>query len=297
MEGIVLELQDKLNLCQALVNSTKQTEEDALSEMFRRMPEAFSEETMELPETPVLQTRGEDNPNELAVKPGRESREQAHQHAERFRTLTRGPANTLHHSTRPADASKFSSAGTRLSTVGIALSPLTQTQIREQRLRRFAGTENAATRTAATLPAGSVGDQTSDDPPGRYFNEVDPETRTEPINDADGPILPFKVCADDLPISQLYMDKCTVVCNHEARCCWPCLHTCIKSSLEASVWDHARCLGCREQRTFDEVSFSADVEIFDTYDKLLARRALGQAVDFRWCTAPDCGNGQEHIDG
>jgi len=41
----------------------------------------------------------------------------------------------------------------------------------------------------------------------------------------------------------------------------------------------------------------ADAETFGTLDRLLARRALGQAVDFWWCTAPGCGNGQEHVDG
>ncbi|KAF2823247.1 hypothetical protein CC86DRAFT_409172 [Ophiobolus disseminans] len=102
------------------------------------------------------------------------------------------------------------------------------------------------------------------------------------------------VCGDSHPISEL---PALAECEHPPRTCADCYAGWVASQLEGSGWREAKCPDgeCNIKLTYHEVQQIATPEIFVKYDTFIARAAISEDPNFRWCRA--CSSGQIHMSG
>ncbi|KAK6394169.1 hypothetical protein LTR65_002015 [Meristemomyces frigidus] len=295
MSTMIAELQDKRMFLSVLRESRQAAVGhvahggDALAEAFPQIPGAFPAEPDTQRDVPDPVQRREP----LSITPGnvvaRGLGPQRPTQTAVGITVTRTTTTQKTRFSRPANTAYVSASGPRLGGAGTSSQLLTLAQVRAQRIRRFGQMQAQVVDPAAP--------RATPDADAMVHRNAGTEERTTTHTTLAEQEETCSICADDVPLSQLYTDRCTARCEHDVTCCWPCLHQWIKTSLEATSWDHAKCLQCPSVMTYQEISLLADPETFFTYDRLLARRAIGEDSDFRWCTQPGCGNGQIHADG
>ncbi|KAF2025622.1 hypothetical protein EK21DRAFT_29149, partial [Setomelanomma holmii] len=86
-------------------------------------------------------------------------------------------------------------------------------------------------------------------------------------------------------------------CEHPPKTCAECYTGWIAAQLEGSNWAGVKCpeTKCKVRLTYYEIQQIASTDMFQKYDTFLARAAISEDPNFRWCRA--CDAGQEHLSG
>jgi len=99
--------------------------------------------------------------------------------------------------------------------------------------------------------------------------------------------------ADDFP-------PMTITCKHLPTLCTSCVQEAFTATaLELATINRVRCThqSCTEALSHDDIRRLATPQVFERYDYLVTRAALGDLENFMHCPNPRCNGGQEHIGG
>ncbi len=106
-----------------------------------------------------------------------------------------------------------------------------------------------------------------------------------------------EVCEETMPAGRFPEVSLTSTCNHGTSCCHTCIQQWLEAQLDEEGWNRIHCIGCRNTLQYADVKLHANKALFDRYDRLLTRAALGSDPDFIWCQGPGCESGQLHEGG
>ncbi|KAL1837924.1 hypothetical protein VTJ49DRAFT_3244 [Mycothermus thermophilus] len=84
-------------------------------------------------------------------------------------------------------------------------------------------------------------------------------------------------------------------CAHTAdadACCRECMAQHLRITLDSAGWERLRCPMCNASMGWEDVRACAPREVFERFDGLLARAALGGMEDFHYCLGSGCRSGQ-----
>ncbi|OAL06196.1 hypothetical protein IQ06DRAFT_211228 [Phaeosphaeriaceae sp. SRC1lsM3a] len=102
------------------------------------------------------------------------------------------------------------------------------------------------------------------------------------------------VCGDQTSVGAL---PALSECEHVPRTCGSCYAGWVAAQLQDSGWREAKCpeSNCQTRLQYYDIQHIASPDIFQQYDMFIARAALGEDPNFRWCRA--CSFGQVHMNG
>ncbi|KAH3949154.1 hypothetical protein HBI24_014500 [Parastagonospora nodorum] len=102
------------------------------------------------------------------------------------------------------------------------------------------------------------------------------------------------VCGDSILINEF---PSLAKCEHIPQTCAVCYSTWIARQLEDSGWKEARCPEnkCKTKLEYYEIQQTITPEVFQRFDDMMARNAIGEDPNFEWCR--NCGSGQIHMSG
>ncbi|CAG8441738.1 5799_t:CDS:2 [Dentiscutata heterogama] len=102
------------------------------------------------------------------------------------------------------------------------------------------------------------------------------------------------ICYNDVPVVDFM--RTSTKCNH--RICRECLNKNINTQLNSKGNTEIKCLksNCEVLMDYEDMKRVASEDLFERYEYLCLRQAIRKMPDFRWCSNPECGSGQEHFE-
>ncbi|RIB19681.1 hypothetical protein C2G38_2015703 [Gigaspora rosea] len=106
--------------------------------------------------------------------------------------------------------------------------------------------------------------------------------------------LECKICYNEMPITNFI--STTTKCNH--KICRACLNENLNYQLNTKGDAEIECLesSCKVLMEYEDMKRVASEDLFERYDYICLRQAIRKLEDFRWCSNPRCGSGQEHFE-
>jgi hypothetical protein len=104
------------------------------------------------------------------------------------------------------------------------------------------------------------------------------------------------VCGDSKDPPDFHLGSPSKGCEHPPNTCKECLQSWMASEFDTKGCDGIKCPECAQTLEYNEVQQAASADIFEAYDKLAFRNALGSLDEFAWCLAVGCGSGQLNIE-
>ncbi|KAL2270176.1 hypothetical protein VTJ83DRAFT_2360 [Remersonia thermophila] len=80
--------------------------------------------------------------------------------------------------------------------------------------------------------------------------------------------------------------------EEDNACCRECMAQHLRITLDSAGWERLRCPMCNAAMGWEDVRACAPRDVFERFDGLLTRAALGGLEDFHYCLGPGCRSGQ-----